>query len=216
MFAIIRRVTDRAQQLPRGRHGLTREQVLASQRGRILAAVAASVAEHGFARATVADVLARAGVSRETFYEQFSDKEEAFLAALDAGAEGLVSILRAALDLPAADPLERLDRALKAYLTTLASEPSFAKAFLIDAYGAGQRATARRIELQRHFVDVMAEVLAVDADNESDRFACEALVAAVSSLVTARIGSGRAEELPALRGRLVELARRLSLVGTDA
>jgi AcrR family transcriptional regulator len=178
--------------------------------------MAEAVAEKGFARATVADVISRAGVSRETFYEQFSDKEEAFLAALDAGAEGLVSILRAALDLPAADPLERLDRALKAYLTTLASEPSFAKAFLIDAYGAGQRATARRIELQRHFVDVMAEVLAVDADNESDRFACEALVAAVSSLVTARIGSGRAEELPALRGRLVELARRLSLVGTDA
>jgi AcrR family transcriptional regulator len=210
-------VTDGGlQQLPRGRHGLSREQVLASQRGRILAAVAASVAEHGFARATVADVLSRAGVSRETFYEQFSDKEEAFLAALDAGAEGLVSILRAALDLPASDPLERLDRTLKAYLTTLASEPSFAKAFLIDAYGAGQRATTRRIDLQRHFVDVIAEVLALDPENESDRFACEALVAAVSSLVTARIGTGRAAELPALRGRLLELARRLSLVGTDA
>jgi AcrR family transcriptional regulator len=200
------------QQLPRGRHGLTREQVLASQRGRILAAVAASVAEHGFARATVRDVLARAGVSRETFYEQFSDKEEAFLAALDAGAEGLLSILRVALDTPAEDPIERLDRTLKAYLTTLASEPSFAKAFLIDAYGAGAQATARRIDLQTRFVDVIAEVMSIDASEESDRFACEALVASISSLVTARIGTGRAKELPGLRAPLLELARRLSLV----
>jgi AcrR family transcriptional regulator len=206
-------VAENTQQLPRGRHRLTREQVLASQRGRILAAVAESVAEHGFARVTVADVIARAGVSRETFYEQFADKEAAFLAALDAGAEGLLEILGAAISLPAADPLERLDHTLKAYLTTLASEPSFAKAYLIDAYGAGPAATARRIELQARFVDVICEVLGIAPDDASERFACEALVAAVSSLVTARIGTGRAGELPALREPLVALARRLSLGG---
>jgi AcrR family transcriptional regulator len=206
-------VAENTQQLPRGRHRLTREQVLASQRGRILAAVAESVAEHGFARVTVADVIARAGVSRETFYEQFADKEAAFLAALDAGAEGLLEILGAAISLPAADPLERLDHTLKAYLTTLASEPSFAKAYLIDAYGAGPAATARRIELQARFVDVICEVLGIAPDDASERFACEALVAAVSSLVTARIGTGRPGELPALREPLVALARRLSLGG---
>jgi hypothetical protein len=54
-------------------------------------------------------------------------------------------------------------------------------------------------------------VLEVDMDDASDRFACEALVAAVSSLVTARIGTGRARQLPELREPLVELARRLSL-----
>jgi AcrR family transcriptional regulator len=206
-----RAVANAVQQLPRGRHRLSREQVLASQRGRILAAVAESVAEHGFARVTVADVIARAGVSRETFYEQFSDKEEAFLAALDAGADGLLAILGAAIALPASDPLERLDRMLKAYLTTLAAEPSFAKAYLIDAYGAGAEATARRIDLQQRFVEVIARVLEVDMDDASDRFACEALVAAVSSLVTARIGTGRARQLPELREPLIELARRLSL-----
>ncbi len=190
---------------------MSREEVLASQRGRLLAAIATSVAENGFARATVADVIARAGVSRETFYEQFSDKEEAFLAALDAGADGMLAFLRAALEAPADDPIERLDRTLTAYLSTLAAAPEYAKAFLIDAYGAGDAAIARRIGLQQRFVELMAEALEIDIDDASERFACEALVAAVSSLVTARIGAGRADELPALRAPLVELARRLSL-----
>ncbi len=203
-------MTD-VQQLPRGRHGLSRDQVRASQRGRMLAAVAASVAEHGFASMTVADVIKRAGVSRETFYEQFADKEEAFLAALDAGADGMIAFLGAALETPAADPIERLDHTLTAYLATLAAAPAYAKAFLIDAYGAGDAAIARRIDLQQRFVDLMADALSIEPGAQDDRFACEALVAAVSSLVTARIGAGRADELPDLRVPLIDLARRLRL-----
>jgi AcrR family transcriptional regulator len=179
----------------------------------MLSAIAESVAEKGYARVTVADVIARAGVSRETFYEQFSDKEQAFLAALDAGAAVLLEIIGAAGAIPMDSPIERLDRTLKAYLTTLAAEPSFAKAFLIDAYGAGTRATARRLELQERLIEAVADALEINPENESDRFACEALVAATSSLVTVRIGTGRANELPALRPRLLELARRLRLAG---
>src|SRR6266498_996015 len=57
--------------LPSGRHGLTRETIVASQRGRLLDAMAAAVAEKGYAETTVSDVVDRAGVSRRTFYEQF-------------------------------------------------------------------------------------------------------------------------------------------------
>lgn len=185
--------------------------MLASQRGRMLQAIAEAVAEKGYARVTVADVISRAGVSRETFYEQFEGKEDAFLSALDAGAEGLVWILDSALEQPADEPLERLDHVLQAYLTTLAAAPDFAKTFLIDAYGAGEGATARRIGLQQQFVELVARVLELSPDNPNDAFACEALVAAVSSLATSRIGTGRAAELPELREPLIALARRLSL-----
>jgi AcrR family transcriptional regulator len=203
---------DAVQQLPRGRHGLPREQVLASQRGRILEAIAAAVADKGYAQTTVADVIARAGVSRETFYEQFGGKEDAFLAALDAGADGLVWILASASEeADDATPLERLDHLLKAYLATLAAAPEFAKAFLIDAYGAGAEATARRIELQQRFVELIAGVLELDPDSPEDAFSCEVLVAAVSSLATSRIGTGRLAELPELREPLIALARRLAL-----
>jgi AcrR family transcriptional regulator len=195
------------QQLPRGRHRLSREQVLRSQRERMLRAVAEAVADKGFVRVTVADVISRAGVSRETFYEQFSDKEDCFRAALEEGARALHEILGAVIAGVDGDPVEKFEELLKAYLNTLASEPAFAKAFLIDAYGAGPAVTERRLELQQSFVDLVDEIFKDDPN--SDRFACEVLVAAVSSLVTARVGRGRIGELPALREPLVALLRRL-------
>src|SRR3954471_20925436 len=69
--------------LPKGPHGLTREQVQASQRQRLLDAVFDVVGEHGYAAATVADITTAAGVSRTTFYEQFRNKLDAFLSAYD-------------------------------------------------------------------------------------------------------------------------------------
>src|SRR3954447_24211790 len=71
--------------LPIGRHSLSREDVLASQRGRLLDAMAEAVAQHGYGATTVAHVVALAGVSRKTFYEHFADKEDCFLALYDAG-----------------------------------------------------------------------------------------------------------------------------------
>ena len=51
-----------------------------TQRGRLLAAMLAAVTADGYAGATVANVLARAGVSHSSFYEHFTDKEDCFLA----------------------------------------------------------------------------------------------------------------------------------------
>jgi AcrR family transcriptional regulator len=53
----------------------------ASQRSRLLEAVVAVVAEDGYPQAKIGDLAKRAGVSRATFYELFTDKEECFLAA---------------------------------------------------------------------------------------------------------------------------------------
>jgi AcrR family transcriptional regulator len=175
--------------------------------------MAEAVADRGFAHVTVAHVLALAGVSRETFYELFADKEECFLAVLDTGADRLLEILGAAGSVSPDDPFERLDRVLRTYLTTLAAEPAFAKAFLVDAYGAGPRATRRRVILQRLFVDAVADILGfADAPEGSlDRFACEALVAAISSMVTVRVATGHTRELPGLREPLLALVRRAGL-----
>ena len=52
------------------------------------------VSEKGYGPATIADVTARAGVSRKTFYEQFTDKQDCFLASFDVGVAVLVSHLR--------------------------------------------------------------------------------------------------------------------------
>src|SRR3954454_25305249 len=79
--------TSAPRPLPRGPHGLERDVVLASQRGRMLGAMAEAVASTTYAGTTVADVVAGAVVTRKTFYEHFRDKDECFLAAFDEGVD---------------------------------------------------------------------------------------------------------------------------------
>ncbi|WP_233243926.1 TetR/AcrR family transcriptional regulator [Paraconexibacter algicola] len=202
--------------LPRGRHGLSREEVAASQRERLLRAMAEVVAEHGYAKTSVAQVLRRAGVSRESFYEQFANKEDCFLAAYDEAATVLLGIMAAGLAAPEpeADPaaaelpvLEQLSRVLRSYLAALAAEPAIARTFFVEVYAAGDAALRRRVDVQARFVDAMATL--VDARDDTDRFAVEALVAAISALVTQRVCAGRFDELEALHGPVVGLVARV-------
>ena len=67
--------------LPPGRHGLPRSFVASNQRERLLEAVASVTARIGYPDTTVHDIHSAAGVSRKTFYEHFTNKEDAFLAA---------------------------------------------------------------------------------------------------------------------------------------
>ena len=61
-----------------------------SQRDRILLAMADAMAENGYVGTSVAQIIRRAGVSRETFYEQFSSKEDCFTSAYDRAVELLL------------------------------------------------------------------------------------------------------------------------------
>ena len=69
--------------LPRGPHTLTREEVAANQQARMMSAMIELVGEQGYGPTTVAQVTARAGVSRKAFYEHFANKEECIIALFD-------------------------------------------------------------------------------------------------------------------------------------
>ena len=143
--------------LPRGRHAAAREVVLASQRGRLLEAMAQCVAERGYAATTVAQVVARAGVSRKTFYEHFADKRACFLAAWEVGTEILLEqVLAAGAD--AGGWRARLRAGVGAYLDVLAAEPEFARSFLIEVLSVGEEALARRAEINERFAEILGEI----------------------------------------------------------
>jgi AcrR family transcriptional regulator len=195
--------------LPRGPHNLTRDDVLASQRERMIDAMAAAVASKGYPSTTVGDVVAGAGVSRKTFYEHFRDKEECFLAAFDTSVDLLLKAIREAR---AEDPDDRLDvmRArTRAYLETLASEPAFARTFLIEVYAAGPRALDRRAEVLRRFAQLFRELHEEANAQPVPEPIYVAAVAAINELVSDLARSDRTSELPQLEDTLLYLQRAL-------
>jgi AcrR family transcriptional regulator len=174
----------------------------------MLEAMARAVAAKGFARTVVADVLAGAGVSRETFYEQFSDKDDCFLAAYEASVETLLAIMTEAIaSAEDADPIERFDRATAAYLELMAQDEARARVFLIEVYAAGAPALERRLEVFERFVDAIAEIFGANTPRE--RLRVEAVVGALSSMVTMRVAAGKTAELPMLREPILAVARSL-------
>ncbi|HEY2603826.1 MAG TPA: TetR/AcrR family transcriptional regulator [Thermoleophilaceae bacterium] len=190
--------------LPRGPHRLAREEVLASQRARMLEAMAHAVAAKGYAATTVADVVGGAGVSRKTFYEHFQDKEDCFLAAFDAGVGVLVhAVERATLDAEG-EWREHIRAGVRAYLATLAAVPDFARTFLIEVLAAGPNALERRADVHGRFAKLLKtlhESYRADHPDEIPELPDEvfvAIVGAVNELVSDRVRKGRTAELPEL------------------
>lgn len=211
--------TDILAVLPRGRHAAPRAVVRETQRARMLEAMVHAVAEKGYARVAVADVIERAGVSRKTFYEQFANKEECFLAAYDAGVDGLLSAIDDALAELAPDWLAAARRAVEVYLATMAASPAFARAFLIEVLGAGPAALARRDVVQRRFADQLAAIhrRARTDIPEIPKLAphtFRAAVGAVNELVTAHVLEHGAQTLPDLTDPILDVHLAL-LVGRE-
>jgi AcrR family transcriptional regulator len=203
--------------LPRGPHGLSRDEVAQSQRSRLLTAMTDAVAEKGFANTVVADVVSRSGVSRATFYAMFRDKEDCFLAAYEMNAALVAQIMEMGLEELRNDvrsgPLEKLERVLGLYIDTLASAPALARVFLVEVYAAGPNAIAQRRASLDRFVDIVAATHEGQAGligtAESQRFAAEMIVNAVSAAVTNIVGVGEMQRLRQLQENLTALARQL-------
>lgn len=193
--------------LPPGRHGLSRDEVTGSQRNRMLRGMVDAVSERGYANVTVADVIKRAGVSRETFYEQFANKEDCFMAAYDEIIATLLKALGEEISSPpgtdAGGLRDLLDRLIGRYLSEL-NETTLAWAFLIEINAAGPAAVKRRAEAQAQSMEAFAEALG--ASDARQRFACEALFVTVVGIATHTVAAGRTESLAGLREPLVELA----------
>ncbi|MGO9499919.1 MAG: TetR/AcrR family transcriptional regulator [Solirubrobacteraceae bacterium] len=205
--------------LPRGRHAAPRPVVREAQRVRMLAAMVQAVADKGYARVAVADVIERAGVSRKTFYEQFANKEDCFLAAYDATVDDLLATIDDALEALAPDWLAAHRAAVETYLQTLAASPEFARALLIEVLGAGPEALDRRAAVQDRFAAQLQDVHRrarqdIPEIPEVPPHTFRAAVGAVNELVTAHVLEHGADTLPDLADAILDVQLAL-LVGRE-
>ncbi len=102
---------------------------------------------------TVAHIVKRAGIARNTFYENFGSKEECFLAAqehaMSAALERVVDAAGEIEDWPG-----RVRAGLTAFLAYVAEEPALARTCMVESLSAGPASVERYEESQQAFVSL--------------------------------------------------------------
>jgi AcrR family transcriptional regulator len=171
----------------------------------MLVAIAEAMAENGYVGTSVTDIIKRAGVSRETFYQQFSSKQDCFLAAFSVAGD----LLRAQLGELASGPgtaAQRVTTVIEGYLESVIAHPAFARLFLIEAHAAGLEAMQARAQRQQALAHTLAD--AFERDDDTGYFATEILVAGIGAIVTVPLLTGDVEALRSLRDPLIQLANQ--------
>jgi AcrR family transcriptional regulator len=194
------------------------------QRQRILLAAADVTAERGAPTVTVAHIVARSGVSRRTFYELFSDREECMLAALDqAIALATNAVLSAYED--SGHPRsrsphrgghpkghrqagwhERVHAGLLALLGFLDEEPALARLCVVESLAAGPQALERRTRIVRALIHAVDEGRhEARAGRQPPPLAAEGVVGAVLAVIHARLVEQSAKPLSSLAPALMSM-----------
>ena len=179
-----------------------------TQRSRLLEAMTQAVAERGYAEATVADAVRIARVSRGTFYALFASKEDCFVQAYRAGIDVVVARIEAAVAAEAGDWRAKLRAALRAYLTTLADEPRFARSHLLEIQAAGATAQRERDATIARFAERYRASFAAGGTPPSDA-ALFVLSAGIDQLVCAHVRARDARSLADLEDTVVDCALSL-------
>jgi AcrR family transcriptional regulator len=188
--------TRRVDQLPRGRHQLSRETVARSQRERALRAMVEAVADRGYAETRVVDVIERAGLSRKTFYELFGDKEDCFLAAYDEVSARLYAVTEEAFEKAAGRPwAERITDGITALVEELASDQAAARFAVIEVLAAGPRALARRDAAIRQFTGFI-DAGRSESSLELPGLTSTAIVGGIYELLYSEILHGATSQIP--------------------
>jgi AcrR family transcriptional regulator len=185
-----------------------------SQRARLLVAAFDVAGERGIQRTSVADIVKAAGVSRGTFYELFSSKEDCFVQAYRFASDLLLEVVSNAGRDAAGDWREGLRAGVRSYLCGLAFSPQFARAGLVEIQNAGEQGHAERDATLTRFADALGRLFERAANGDPglrvpSSEALFVLAAGFEQLSCAYVRQGRVDELPDLEDVSVAAAEAL-------
>ncbi|MFI5005264.1 MAG: TetR family transcriptional regulator [Solirubrobacterales bacterium] len=176
----------------------------------MLAAAVEAVEEVGYARLTVAQVIARARVSRKTFYDLFEDREDCFLAAFDQSVDQLSALVAGAYE-GESNWRDGIRAGLLALLRFMDEEPGLARICVVEALGAGPRVLKRRTQILGRVKKVIdqgrssAGAHATRAAEQSPDVTAEGVVGAVFAVLHARLLARSHEPFVSLLGPLMSM-----------
>ncbi len=186
--------------LPAGHGSLPMEATRFLQRARILDATARAVAEEGYAATSADRIRRRAGVSSRTFYEHFTDKQDAVLWAFDAAATFAVPRIVAAF--AAQDAwVAGVDAALQTYLAIMDCDRAWTVLCLVELPGVATGVSERRAALMAPLMAALSQAVP-----PGSLVPAADVVAAVDGVVRERLLSDEDAGLVGLRPELLTLA----------
>ncbi|MGA9286652.1 MAG: TetR family transcriptional regulator [Solirubrobacteraceae bacterium] len=177
------------------------------QRSRLLAAAVVTMEELGYAEATVADITARARISRRTFYEMFDNCEDCLATVLDEALAGLRRELNG-LNLDGLSWRERVRLGLSTILAFFDREPGLAQVCLVQSSQGSRRMLERRAPIFAELAEAIDQARQ-DNSRQADipSLTAEGLVGAANAIVYQRVFEHSPEPLvallPALMGMIV-------------
>jgi AcrR family transcriptional regulator len=177
-------------------------QVTDLQRARLVAALIEVVQEDGYTALTVGTVIARARVSRKTFYGIFANREEAFLAAFTQTTDRLrLLTTQAYAEQP--DWRSGIRSALQQLLMFMDDEPGLACMCLVEALGAGERVLDARAELLTEAARAIDTGRAVAAKHDPPPLTAEAVVGGALAILHNRFAREDGASASELSGALM-------------
>jgi AcrR family transcriptional regulator len=185
-----------------------------SQRDRLLWSMVREMAEQGYDALTLADVVARAGVSKSTFYDEFANKDECLFAAYDRVIDELVRYVEEAYAGDRSWP-ERVRDGLDALLRALAAEPEVAQMAVVAFPAAGPEAHQRYRDALERFLPFFQEGRAFsprtdDLPRDVDLMA----VGGAEVIIFDEVVAGRASKLPGMLSDIL-FAVLVPFIGPD-
>lgn len=180
-------------------------------RNRLLEGMARCLASQGYADTTVADIVREAGVSKRTFYEQFSTKSDCLIALYNATSGAALKVLKAAVD-PGRDWATQVDHALQAYLGCLARNPQLLRTLFIEILHSGAEGLAARRKTNEDLAGFVVQVVTGSGQRPLPDAALAAslamaVVGGIHELVLHAIERNRTESLTELVGPAATLVR---------
>jgi AcrR family transcriptional regulator len=183
---------------------LARAEVKELQRNRLIAAAAEVVHELGGNRLSVESIIGQARMSRRTFYEIFSDREDCFLAVFErtvANAREVAQKSYAQHDTWRAG----VRCALRALLVLMDQEPALARLCVVDALTAGESVIKARCEVLDGLAAVIDEGRSSPGSQDPPAVTAEATVGGILAVVHSRLVSDDRQPLSALSGDLMSM-----------
>ncbi len=180
--------------LPKGPHNLSRDEVAGTQRARLIDAVLENTGERGYVATTVGHITATAGVSRTSFYEQFTDKQDAFLAAYRHITTEFIS-QGVAVGAVAATPLDAITACCDFLVDYVHRRPTAVRAALLEIYALGDAGLEAREKTLRAGEAVFDRTAKWVRTNDPTLpspppFTARTVVAATIELITQAIWNG--------------------------